>query len=235
MIPFFSKLTTDQYNEILIWSCKKPLRLAILLMISARVRSSDSIIEWMKKWEFVLSENEYAKFWLEKNQKSQITRIINGLIWIWVIQKTKSKTKTKQATIFRYINNDFIDCSRESKDRNEDESKIEWRRTKNDKNEKNNINNQTQQKFNEFWSLYFRKEWKEKAKQKFLKLSLSEQGTAISWLKRHVEYWKNNNTELKFIPHPTTWINWRRWNDELANSNSMLNSKAMDDFWDKPF
>jgi hypothetical protein len=31
----------------------------------------------------------------------------------------------------------------------------------------------------------------------------------------HCQYWRTKETELEFIPHPSTWLNAERWEDEL--------------------
>jgi hypothetical protein len=32
----------------------------------------------------------------------------------------------------------------------------------------------------------------------------------------HCQYWKAKETELEFIPHPSTWLNGERWEDEIV-------------------
>ena len=74
--------------------------------------------------------------------------------------------------------------------------------------------------FEEFWNLYPKKVNKKKAKDKFCKVCKSEEifkqltnGLNIqikskNWLKENGQY----------IPHPTTWLNGERWNDEIPKS-----------------
>ena len=61
--------------------------------------------------------------------------------------------------------------------------------------------------FDQFWAAYPRKVGKEKAKRAFEKIQPSE-----TERQRKVYHWGKEN--WKFIPHPATWLNQRRWEDE---------------------
>ena len=72
--------------------------------------------------------------------------------------------------------------------------------------------------FDAFWSAYPRKTNKGFAKQIFLKLSvdqalLDKMLLAIGQQKK-TEQWKNP----QYIPHPSTWLNGERWEDEVAST-----------------
>jgi hypothetical protein len=69
--------------------------------------------------------------------------------------------------------------------------------------------------FNEFYSLYPRKQGRRAAEKSWQRLSILEQQEAYDALSNHIEYWKLKQTEKDFIPHPATWINQGRWEDEL--------------------
>jgi hypothetical protein len=79
--------------------------------------------------------------------------------------------------------------------------------------------------FSEFYNLYPRKVNKKKAQEKYysiLKKSKNPEETAndiLEGLKRYIDFWERDKTELQFIPHPTTWLNGERWNDDLKQSN----------------
>ena len=71
--------------------------------------------------------------------------------------------------------------------------------------------------FERFWSAYPRKQNKVNARKAFDKLRADESvlNTMLSALeqqKRSVEWTKDNGA---FIPHAATWLNGRRWEDEL--------------------
>jgi len=70
--------------------------------------------------------------------------------------------------------------------------------------------------FNEFWSLYPRKIAKATARKAWAKLSAEQQLMAAKAIDTHCQYWSAKETELEFIPHPATWLNQERWEDELV-------------------
>lgn len=67
--------------------------------------------------------------------------------------------------------------------------------------------------FAAFWSLYPRKVARPKAAQSFGKLTEAEQRAAIEAIPKFAASWKWR-TEPDYIPHPTTWLNQRRWEDD---------------------
>jgi hypothetical protein len=69
--------------------------------------------------------------------------------------------------------------------------------------------------FNEFYALYPRKQGRRAAEKSWQRLSSQEQQDALEALPNHIEYWKLKQTEKDFIPHPATWLNQGRWEDEL--------------------
>jgi len=78
--------------------------------------------------------------------------------------------------------------------------------------------------FETFYSLYPRKVNKKKAQEKYysiLKKSKSPEETAndiLEGLKKYIDFWEKEKTELQFIPHPTTWLNGERWNDDIISA-----------------
>lgn len=70
--------------------------------------------------------------------------------------------------------------------------------------------------FDLFYNNYGKKVGKEKAKKAFDKLTIEEKQLAceksIDWVKCYV-------TDIKFQPHPTTWLNGKRWEDEMIIKN----------------
>ena len=73
-----------------------------------------------------------------------------------------------------------------------------------------------QNKFEEFWTLYPRKTGKGKAKQSYQKATakIKEVGL-VQALKDRLE--DLGKLEPQFIPHPSTWLNQERWEDEIIN------------------
>jgi len=70
--------------------------------------------------------------------------------------------------------------------------------------------------FDEFWTAYPRKIAKAVARKAFARLSEQQQLDACKAIDDHLAYWKAKETELEFIPHPATWLNQERWEDELV-------------------
>lgn len=69
--------------------------------------------------------------------------------------------------------------------------------------------------FQDFYNLYPRKQGKRAAEKSWLRLTTQEQSDALEALPNHLAYWKLKGTEKDYIPHPATWINQGRWEDEL--------------------
>ena len=69
--------------------------------------------------------------------------------------------------------------------------------------------------FDQFYNDYPRKVGRYTAERSFKKLSIKDKINAYNGLKNYLRYWKYNKTEKQFIPHPSTWLNQRRWEDEI--------------------
>lgn len=88
----------------------------------------------------------------------------------------------------------------------------------------NNIKNYNKkeialEKFEEFYKEYPKKVSKENVKKWFIKNNPSDElfKTIMSSLKKHKlsDGWSN----VKYIPYPSTWLNQKRWEDELNDPN----------------
>lgn len=83
--------------------------------------------------------------------------------------------------------------------------------------------------FDEFWSAYPRKTAKANALKAFEKLNPDGDlmkimlGALSRWSKS--EQWTKDNGQ--FIPHASTWLNGRRWEDELPQSVQKLNAHGL--------
>jgi len=96
------------------------------------------------------------------------------------------------------------------------ESKGEEKKSKKSKKEKTFM---TKEDFENFWKEYPKKQSKQKAQEKFLKLPrehLPKILQAIREQKKSTEWQKDGG---QFIPHPTTWINAKRWEDDISSYN----------------
>jgi len=103
---------------------------------------------------------------------------------------------------------------------------------KNVKNEKNEKNNTLSLRFEKWWQNYPRKESRKKAEERFLALTeikrLECEDKTPGWLNAH----KTAGTPIQYIPHPTTFLNQERWNDDVSvilTKHSEINNKANED------
>jgi len=71
----------------------------------------------------------------------------------------------------------------------------------------------TETDFSIFWEIYPRKVKKKLAQQKFYKLNKELLPNILKALKKEIksEQWKKK----EYIPHPTSWLNGERWEDEI--------------------
>jgi hypothetical protein len=65
--------------------------------------------------------------------------------------------------------------------------------------------------FDRFWSIYTRREKKKDAERSWKKLTEKEKQDALN----HIPSFLAQISEKRFIPHPTTYLNQKRWQDEL--------------------
>lgn len=80
---------------------------------------------------------------------------------------------------------------------------------------RNNTRKAREDEFEIFWDAYPRHEGKQKARSAFEKVSVPLQTLldAVSAQKRSAQWSKDNG---QFIPHAATWLNGKRWEDQLA-------------------
>ena len=70
-----------------------------------------------------------------------------------------------------------------------------------------------QEQFKKFWSLYPRKVARVAAERSWKKLTLKEIKSIFEVYHDHLIRWKYR--EIQYVPHASTWINQKRWEDEL--------------------
>lgn len=78
----------------------------------------------------------------------------------------------------------------------------------------------------QFWEKYPRKTGKANAEKAWKKLDEASRKQALVEIENHVNYWKASQTQAQFIPHPATWLNARRWEDELPNPSTVNRKSA---------
>ena len=81
--------------------------------------------------------------------------------------------------------------------------------------------------FEIFWNAYPRKAGKSKAESAFAKVTVPLQTllTALDKQKKSTQWTKDNG---QFIPHPATWLNGKRWEDQLEPDAAAPNSRELD-------
>ena len=79
----------------------------------------------------------------------------------------------------------------------------------------------------QFWKMYPRKTNKQSASKAWCKLRDIDKATAIEVLDSHINYWQEMKTQQQFIPHASTWLNARRWEDELATAQQGKQAPGM--------
>ena len=70
-----------------------------------------------------------------------------------------------------------------------------------------------EEKFNKFWALYPRKVAKVSAQRSWKRLTNKNIESIFKVFHEHLIRWKYK--DIQFVPHASTWINQRRWEDEL--------------------
>lgn len=93
---------------------------------------------------------------------------------------------------------------------------------KNKNKNKNKSKNKEQESdiyFEQFWNAYPRHVNKQTAKRAFDKLKVDEEmlGKLLEAIERQKQSTQWQENEGQFIPHPATWLNGHRWEDEVRN------------------
>jgi phage replication O-like protein O len=80
------------------------------------------------------------------------------------------------------------------------------------KEKKETLTKETLEFFETFWKCYPRRIAKAEARKSFLKIKPDAE--LLEKILSAVEFQKKNWDDPKYIPHPSTWLNQERWNDE---------------------
>lgn len=92
-------------------------------------------------------------------------------------------------------------------------------------NKDNNINNKYICSFENFWDKYPRRVGKTKARSVYNRKASSplKEKKIMEGLEKYLKKWRVEQTLMEYIPHPTTWLNQERWNDEVEISREVEN------------
>tara|TARA_Y100000593_G_scaffold44810_1_gene85391 strand:+ start:559 stop:954 length:396 start_codon:yes stop_codon:yes gene_type:complete len=69
--------------------------------------------------------------------------------------------------------------------------------------------------FDDFYKLYPRKISRSNAEKSFKRLNKKDKVLAYEGIIKYNKFWEENKTEPQYIPYPSTWLNQKRWEDEL--------------------
>lgn len=126
-------------------------------------------------------------------------------------QRNKDNISKRYDRIPSYTNDNDCIPSNVNKDKDKDKDKIK---------ENNNLLSlpQNAHAFYAFWGAYPKKKGKQAAEKAFEKLKPDDELlniilTALEEQKKSAEWQKDNG---QFIPYPATWLNGKRWEDELT-------------------
>lgn len=70
--------------------------------------------------------------------------------------------------------------------------------------------------FEDFWAIWPKREAKKDARRAWEKLRAQDKIAAVTALPQHVARWRREGRVRNHIPHPATWLNGERWEDELG-------------------
>jgi hypothetical protein len=76
------------------------------------------------------------------------------------------------------------------------------------------INEKDKYPFEQYWELYLKKGVRSKAMESFKKLSNQEKELMLTFIPKYIKNHQDAD-KVEFIPHFATFINQKRWNDEL--------------------
>ncbi|WP_346686969.1 hypothetical protein [Megamonas hypermegale] len=146
----------------------------------------------------------------------------NSIVNCGEIPHNKNIYKNNNKSIYIYADASVISSKKEDNNSNtkkEADTKVPTSEKDNTPSKKEQEEKYLQM-FDEFWKLYPKKKDKANTRKKWLKLKPDDElfETIISALKKQMqsEQWQKNNGQ--YIPYPTTWINGRRWEDEIKEA-----------------
>lgn len=140
-----------------------------------------------------------------EQQTSNENRLITIVQW--------HKYQTSEQPIEQQVNNE----------RTTDEQRVNT--NKNDKNEKNLYID----RFNEFWSSYPKKIAKSTAEKSFNKLKVNDELLKKILSSLEIQKQSRQWQDKQYIPHASTYLNQRRWEDEEDSTSNSSNVTIAED------
>lgn len=185
---------------------------------------------------FYLKNNPNGKFYFTNEQLAHMlgvspSTISNSMSKICECGEFKVTYKIKaNGGTFRLLEN----CE-------SDYEKVKSQTMKKLRGNKNNINKNNINKyicdFNSFWSIYPKKVGKKKSEEIYKRKVVSKEieDSVLEGVRKYVNKWKAEATDIKYIPNPATWLNQERWEDEVVVSNERFNrySREREKQWEE--
>jgi DNA-binding transcriptional MocR family regulator len=203
------------------------------------------------------NHNEVSFIWNGKKQILREGQLLTGL------KKLSEKTGIAQATVYRilkYLENEkqieqqkttkytvitILNWGRYqgSEKQNEKQMKNKWKTDEKQMKTYNNDNNNNNEdkiyicSFESFWRVYPKRVAKKKANDIYNRIATSKkiEECIMQGLQNYIKKWRSEKTDVQYIPNPTTWLNQKRWEDEIQISNIQFNKNArqFEDEWEQ--
>jgi len=187
----------------------------------------------VKRGQSILSMDNWAKRW--NWDKSKVRRFMELLQKdSMIILKTDNITTHLTVCNFEsYQDERHTDKPRKKRKRNTDEHQTTPIEEEKEEKEEKEEQEEQDDNFEEVWSAYGRVGNKQTSKGIWKKLKPKEREEIQKHIPRYINNHKSND-KLKYVPHFTTYLNQRRWEDELPyqeinNKFEIKNLATLDD------
>ena len=80
--------------------------------------------------------------------------------------------------------------------------------------------------FTDFWGMYPRRVAKKDARRAWEKISANQHTEIMIAIFEWARIWREENREDSHIPHPATWLNGERWEDEFPKWHRPYTEKS---------
>lgn len=168
--------------------------------------------------------------------ESQIYKILNYL----ELEHQIEQQKTTKFTIITIVNWDKYQGKEQQKEQQSNNRVTTEEQQSNTYNNVNNVDNVNKRyicSFENFWEVYPKRVAKKKAKDIYNRLATSKKTEEyiMQGLQNYIKKWRSEKTDIQYIPNPTTWLNQKRWEDEIKISNIQFNKNArkFEDEWEQ--
>ena len=196
-----------------IWKCSTPEQKVILITLLMMASHKPNEWEWsgnkyiIQPGQFITSLQSIAE---KAGPGISIKNVRTALLKFekYSFLANQSTNKNRLITIINWELYQSREDEQASKQASNGQATGNYQECKNDKNIYN-------AHFDTFWSAYPRKVSKTQAKKVFDKLKVDEQLLEQMLSALEVQKQSKQWQTKEYIPHPSTWLNQRRWEDEI--------------------